>query len=115
MGDLAFNRFLVAHLNRRLGQAMAIIEAGRTRTPEHRVALYLSRLFWQGMRRLDLSQEELGNLAGLSRQTVNRVLNTLQQQGLVALTAGRIAVVDDAALTRYLLSPGAAPAVSGGA
>ena len=41
---LGFNQFLVLHLNMRLGQAMTIIEAGRTQSTEHRVALYLSRL-----------------------------------------------------------------------
>jgi CRP/FNR family cyclic AMP-dependent transcriptional regulator len=72
--SLAFNQYLVQHMNLRLGQAMTIIEAGRMRSPEHRVALYLSRLFWRSTRRLNLTQEELGQLAGLSRQTVNRVL-----------------------------------------
>lgn len=70
--SLAFNQYLVAHLNRRLGQAMALIEAGRLRSPEERVALYLSRVFWPGTRKLSLSQEELGHLVRPSRQTVNR-------------------------------------------
>lgn len=35
--SLAFNQFLVLHLNMRLGQAMTI-EAGRTQSTEHRVA-----------------------------------------------------------------------------
>ena len=48
--SLAFNQFLVLHMNMRLGQAMAIIEAGRMRSTEHRVALYLSRLFWRSTR-----------------------------------------------------------------
>jgi CRP-like cAMP-binding protein len=54
---LAFNQFLVLHLNMRLGQAMTIIEAGRTQSTEHRVALYLSRLFWRSTRRLNLTQD----------------------------------------------------------
>jgi CRP/FNR family transcriptional regulator, cyclic AMP receptor protein len=33
-GNLAFNQFLVGHLNMRLGQAMAMIESSRTRSPE---------------------------------------------------------------------------------
>ena len=61
-------------MNLRLGQAMTIIEAGRIRSPEHRVALYLSCLFWRSTRRLNLTQEELGQLVWPSRQTVNRVL-----------------------------------------
>ena len=101
-GNLAFSQFLVQHLNRRLGQAMAIIEASRTRSPEQRVALYLSRIFWPGLRRLNLSQEELGHLVGLSRQTVNRVLQSLEQRGLVSLASGRVAILDEQALQAYL-------------
>ncbi|MBV7540639.1 Crp/Fnr family transcriptional regulator [Acidovorax sp. sic0104] len=99
---LAFNQFLVLHLNMRLGQAMTIIEAGRTQSTEHRVALYLSRLFWRSTRRLNLTQDELGQLVGLSRQTVNRVLQTLEGLGIVSLDFGKVAIVDDDALSAYL-------------
>ena len=98
---LPFNHFLVAHLNKRLGQAMTIIEAGRLRSPEQRVALYLSRVFWHGRRRLVLSQEELGHLVGLSRQTVNRALKSMEQQGLVSLALGRVTMLDEQALTAH--------------
>lgn len=100
--SLAFNQFLVQHLNMRLGQAMTIIEAGRTQSNEHRVALHLSRLFWRSTRRLDLTQEELGQLVGLSRQTVNQVLRTLEGLDIVTLDFGRVAIVNDEALTNYL-------------
>ncbi|MBX3656019.1 MAG: Crp/Fnr family transcriptional regulator [Ramlibacter sp.] len=96
--SLAFNQLLVAHLNLRLGQAMAMIEAERIRSPEQRVALYLGRLFWPGLRKLRLSQEELANLVGLSRQTVNRVLKQFESEGLVSLEFGRIGIVDESAL-----------------
>jgi CRP/FNR family transcriptional regulator, cyclic AMP receptor protein len=96
--SIAFNHFLVSHLNRRLGQAMSIIEAGRSRSPEQRVAMYLSRIFWPGHRRLRLSQEELGHLVGLSRQTVNRSLKSLEAQDLIAVEFGRINIRDEAAL-----------------
>ncbi len=102
---LPFNHFLVTHMNRRLGQAMAIIEAGRLRAPEQRVALYLSGVFWQGRRRLVLSQEELGHLAGLSRQTVNRALKSMEQQGLVSLEFGRVTMLDEQALAAYAIQP----------
>lgn len=105
--SLAFNQYLVLHLNMRLGQAMTIIEAGRTQSPEHRVALYLSRLFWRSTRRLNLTQEELGQLVGLSRQTVNRVLRALEGLGIVSLDFGRVAIVDDVALDAYLTATAA--------
>lgn len=106
--SLAFNQFLVQHLNMRLGQAMTIIEAGRTQSPEHRVALYLSRLFWRSTRRLNLTQDELGQLVGLSRQTVNRVLRTLEELGIVSLDFGKVGIVDDEALGAYLAATAAA-------
>jgi len=105
--SLAFNQFLVQRLNLRLGQAMTIIEAGRMRSPEHRVALYLSRLFWRSTRRLNLTQDELGQLAGLSRQTVNRVLRVLEAAGIVSLDFGRVAIVDDDALAAHLAATSA--------
>ena len=105
--SLAFNQFLVQHLNLRLGQAMTIIEAGRMRSPEHRVALYLSRIFWRSTRRLNLTQEELGQLVGLSRQTVNRVLQSLEAAGIVSLDFGRVAILDDEALNGYLAATAA--------
>jgi CRP/FNR family cyclic AMP-dependent transcriptional regulator len=103
--SLLFNQALVAQMNRRLGQAMAMIEAGRIHSPEQRVALYLSRLFWHGLRKVNLSQEELGNLVGLSRQTVNRVLKSLEQRGLVSLAHGRVGILDEAALQAFLAPP----------
>lgn len=103
--SLTFNHFLVGHLNRRLGQAMAIVEAGRLRAPGQRVALYLSQLFWQGRRRVVLSQEELGHLAGLSRQTVNRALKSMEEQGLVSLDFGRVKILDAQALDAYAAPP----------
>ena len=105
--SLAFNQFLVLHLNMRLGQAMTIIEAGRTQSTEHRAPLYLSRLFWRSTRRLNLTQEELGQLVGLSRQTVNKVLRSLEGMGIVSLDFGRVAIVDDEALNAYLAATAA--------
>ena len=72
------------------------------RSTEHRVALYLSRLFWRSTRRLNLTQEEIGQLCGLSRQTVNRVLRGLEGSGIVSLDFGRVAIVDDDALAAHL-------------
>ena len=45
-----------------------------------------------------LTQEELSNLAGTSRATVNRVVRDAQDRGEVALSRGRIEVIDAAAL-----------------
>lgn len=102
--SIEFNQFLVNQLNLRVSQAMALIEASRLRTPEQRVALSLSRLFWNRTRKLSLSQDELANLVGVSRQTANRALNSLAQRGLVVLEFGRVDIADDEALTRFIFS-----------
>jgi CRP-like cAMP-binding protein len=47
-----------------------------------------------------LTQEELSNLAGTSRATVNRVLREAQARGEVALRRGRIEVLDSAKLRK---------------
>ena len=47
-----------------------------------------------------LTQEELSNLAGTSRATVNRVLREAQARGEVALRRGRIEVLDAERLGR---------------
>ena len=44
--------------------------------------------------RHDLSQSELGNLVGISREHVNRQLSAWAEAGVIALTQGRIAIVD---------------------
>ena len=104
-GSLKFNQALADQLNMRLGQAMAIIETMRLRTPEQRVAMYLGRHLWHGPRKMSLSQEELGILAGLSRQTVNGVLQTLEQQGLVSLEFGRVSILNEDGLLALATKP----------
>jgi len=103
--DLAFNQALTRHLNMRLGQAMLIIETMRLRTPEQRVAMYLSPMLWHGSRRVNLTQEELGVLSGLSRQTVNAVVNDFDRRGLVALDLGRIEIRNEAGLLALIWPP----------
>lgn len=107
--SLPFNYSLVSQMNRRLGQAMAIIEAGRTRSPEQRVALYLGRLFWDGLRNIRLTQEELANLVGLSRQTVNKSLHSLAHRGLVKVEFGRITVLDESGLADHSMGKASGP------
>jgi CRP/FNR family transcriptional regulator, cyclic AMP receptor protein len=106
-GSLAFCQALIEQFNLRLGQAMAIIETMRLRTPQQRVAMYLGPQLWRGPRRVGLSQEELGILAGLSRQTVNGVLKDFERQGLVSLDFGRVEIRDEAGLAGVVSRPAA--------
>lgn len=108
---MPFNRYLIDELNRKLGLAMAIIQSGRTGSARQRLALTLSRLFWNHARTIELTQDELANLAGIARQTANRELKHMEQLGIVRLAMNRITVLDDTALLTIVHeSPQATPA-----
>lgn len=101
-----FNRFLVRQLNERVGQFIATIEHDRILTPRARVARHLSWFFnpvlYPGPRTdIEISQEELGLLAGVSRAVANKSLQELEEQGLISVSHGRISVHDLDALRRY--------------
>lgn len=101
-----FNRFLVRQLNERVGQFIATIEHDRILTPRARVARHLSWFFnpvlYPEVRtEIEISQEELGLLAGVSRAVANKALQELEQEGLLALDHGRIRLVNLDGLRRY--------------
>lgn len=50
---------------------------------------------------LEITQEELGLLSGITRQVANQSLKALQQDGVVRLEYGRITVVDLERLRNY--------------
>lgn len=50
--------------------------------------------------RIELTQEALADLLGVQRTTVNAVVGTLQEQGLISVRRGRVIVVDRAGLKR---------------
>jgi CRP-like cAMP-binding protein len=45
-------------------------------------------------RELDVSQEQLARMLGLSRQTTNQILQELQQAGCLQLRRGKMEVLD---------------------
>lgn len=94
----AFNRFLVRQLNERMGQFIATIEHDRILDPKARVARNLSWLFnpvlYPGTGgHIEITQEELALLAGISRQVANRSLQALEEEGLLKVEHGRITVI----------------------
>ena len=54
---------------------------------------------------LHLSQRELGNIAGCSRESVNKQLQIWHREGLIDLGKGLIVIRDLAALERLVMSP----------
>ncbi len=97
--SIPFNRYLIAQLNERLGQFIGMIENERMLDVDARIARGLAALFnpvlYPGTNRLlQISQEELGYLAGVSRQRANQALKVLEDAGLVRSEYGGINVLD---------------------
>ena len=95
-----------SQLNERMGQFIATIEYDRILGPKARVARNLSWLFnkvlYPAMRtEIEISQEELGLLAGVSRPVVNKALQELEDEGLLRAEHGRITVFDLEKLSRF--------------
>lgn len=104
--SIPFNRFVMTLLNERLANSFAIIECSRLQGPDARVARCLATLFNPVLNpsrdeRLELSQEEIALLSGMSRQRVNRALHKLEEARLLKLEHRRIIVLDVAGLRSY--------------
>lgn len=104
--SFAFNRFLLNQLNERLGYFIGMLEHERLLDPDGRVARALASLYHPYLypgtgRQIQLSQEELGYLAGASRQRVNQALQVLEKAGLVRVDYGLITVLDVGGLSRF--------------
>jgi CRP-like cAMP-binding protein len=106
--SLPFNRYLLDQLNERLGLFIATVEHERLHGIEGRVARALATLFHPVLCPLDsenvslhLTQEEVGLLAGISRQRANAALRVLEDEGLLAVEHGVVHVLDLEALRRY--------------
>jgi CRP/FNR family transcriptional regulator, cyclic AMP receptor protein len=115
--NLAFNRFLLAHLNARLSLFISLVEYDRLLGPDERVARCLASLFDRDLypqagNFIQLSQEEIGLLGGVSRQRANASLHRLEAAGLLRVEFGGVAVLDVGGLRRYASNaPRTAPGV----
>ena len=97
--ELMFSHFLIQQINERmfwLGEDWA---AHRTMDADGRVKRALVGLFHPWLRphrqlHIELSQEEVANLAGVSRPRCNRALKRLQDGGLLKLEYGGLTVLD---------------------
>jgi CRP/FNR family cyclic AMP-dependent transcriptional regulator len=104
--SVAFNRFLVAHLNERLGQFIGLVEYGRTLDVAARLARSIASLFNPILypdlnRHLEITQEEIGALSGISLQNANQCLKRLEKEGLLRLEYGGVTVLDIERLRSY--------------
>lgn len=97
--QLAFNHFLLQQINERLHWFMDDYAAHRLLDTDHQVARALVGLFhpWlypRGDRHLHISQEEIAQLSGVSRQRCNAALNRLKNAGYIRIEYGGITVLD---------------------
>lgn len=104
--SIAFNRFLLTQLNERLAHFIAMVEYDRMLDPDARVARCLAALFnpylYPGVGpKLQISQEEIGLLSGVSRQRANQALQVLEKDGLLRVEYGGITVLDLDGLGRF--------------
>jgi CRP/FNR family transcriptional regulator, cyclic AMP receptor protein len=104
--SICFNRFVMSLLNERLGMFISLVEYDRMLNADARLARCLAALFNPHLNpgigpHLKISQEEIGYLAGASRQRVNRALRHLEDAGLVKLEYGSITILNVEGLRRF--------------
>jgi hypothetical protein len=106
-----FSRYIIDHLNERTGQFIAMMEVSRITEPSGRVAgaicnLFNPVLYPKAGPLLNISQEELGELAGLSRITTNLALTKLKKLQLLDTEYGGLLVLDLDRLRGYFHASG---------
>lgn len=104
--SVGFNRFLVRQLNERLGQFIALLEYGRTLDATARLARSIASLFNPILYpeltlHLEITQEEIGALSGISRQNANQCLKRLEREGLLRLEYGGVTIIELDRLRHY--------------
>src|SRR6267142_826712 len=105
--SLGFNRFILAHLNARLSLFISLAEFDRLLGPDARVARCLASLFDADLYPhteplIQLTQDEVALLSGVSRQRANKALHELEAGGLLQIEFKGIRVLDLPGLRRYL-------------
>jgi CRP-like cAMP-binding protein len=104
--SIAFNRAILLMLNERLGLFIGLLESERLLDTDARVARALAAMFHPVLYpnttpHLAISQEEIGLLAGVSRQRVNRSLKVLEDAGFISADYGSVTVNDLDGLRRW--------------
>ena len=97
--NVTFARFIIDQLNERLRQFVGLAQRDRLLEPNARVALSLAALYnpllSPGIESaLVISQEEIAELSGLSRQRTNEALKSLETKGLVRVQRVGLTILD---------------------
>jgi CRP-like cAMP-binding protein len=112
--NLGFNHYLLRLMAERTFYFFSLLESDRLHAPTMRVARCLAAMFNPWLQpgigsQIQISQEEIGNLVGVSRQRVNEALRYLRHRGLLEVTYRGIRIADVKRLQRYC-DGGIAPA-----
>ncbi len=105
-GSLAFNQYLLHQMNERMTQISTVREMERRSDPDLRVARHLAALSHPRLHPgvgdlLRITQQELGQLVGLSRQRVNEALGRLETSRIIQVAYGGVQVVNWQRLQQY--------------
>ncbi|NDZ18948.1 Crp/Fnr family transcriptional regulator [Variovorax sp. WS11] len=104
--SVEFSHIIISLLNERLATFMAMVEIDRLSDPVARVACAIGTMFNPVLHPhigplLTLSQTELGELIGMSRQSIGAALKRLESEGLISTEYGGIVVKSLAGLSNY--------------
>lgn len=104
--SLKFNHSMMAQLNERLSQYISMVEIDRMQDPVAKVARSLALLFnpilYPKMgAAVSFTQQEIGELVGLSRQSVSAALKKIQAEGHITTEYNVVIVKDVQALRLY--------------
>lgn len=103
--DPSVERMLVEALSSRVGRLTghlveALYETVEVRLARRLVALVETYDAGDETVTVPLTQEDLASMAGTTRPTANRILKDLEEAGTLAITRGKIEILDIAALER---------------
>lgn len=109
--SVEFCQHVIGYLNERTGQFISMLEVSRISDPVARTAgtiliLFNPILYKKVGPLLDISQGEIGELAGLSRATTNVALNKLKALNLINPQYGKILVMDVHKLRKFVEGKG---------
>jgi CRP-like cAMP-binding protein len=97
-GQPDFARWLLRSLGNQLRMALDRIEGDRSLSAKARVARVLADMVQRGGPELLTTQEELGNLVGLSRVSIGQILGRFAKDGVLRPGYRKIIVCDVSAL-----------------
>jgi CRP-like cAMP-binding protein len=106
--SIRFNHALIDQLNEHCGQFLEIIAADRVGKMDELVVQCILTLVNPVLnpgagKSLPMSQEEIGYLTGLSRQTVNQVLKNLERKGLIKVGFRHLTILDLPSLINFVV------------